>query len=398
MNNKTRKILLLSVKLLIAAGLLAWVLGKVHWRDYALGRADGESYVVLEELREGPGPARFRVAGGVLGAGGEQVRPESDFVPVPATGRVIRAGFATSLRRIDGGLAGLGAMGFGVSLLIVAVRWRMLLAIQEVHIPLWEAVRLTFLGQFFNAIVPGTVGGDLVKAYYVARHTPKKAAVLVSVFADRLLGLVEMALMASGMLSMIFLLGLAEDPEALWLPAVCVGAVLLVVAAALAFLLSRRFRGVFRLEKIYRRLPISHHIAAAGDAAALYRRRLGSLVKAVLITFVSHLAFVGFVCLIGKSLALQTPWYSYFVFVPLIYIIGAVPLTPGGVGWVENWYLEFFQSPQCGASQILVLALLARLIPILWGLPGAVVAVTGARLPKVDSIQAELGYDEESAE
>ncbi|MGB2822979.1 MAG: lysylphosphatidylglycerol synthase transmembrane domain-containing protein, partial [Phycisphaerae bacterium] len=265
-----------------------------------------------------------------------------------------------------------------------------------IRISLWEAIRLTFLGQFFNAIVPGTVGGDLVKAYYVSKHTTRKAAVLVSVFVDRLLGLVELALMAAGMLLVVVLGDLVEDLDEVRLPAMCVAGVLVTVAGILLFLLSTRFRRALRLEKLYRRLPIAHHIAAAGDAASLYRRRLGSLLYAVLISFAAHIAFVGFVYLTGRSLAVRTAWYNYFVYVPLIYIIGSVPLTPGGVGWVENWYVKFFEGPECGASTILVLALLARLIPVLWGLPGAVVAVTGARLPKAESIEGELGMGREA--
>jgi uncharacterized protein (TIRG00374 family) len=396
MSKKTRKALILTVKLAIAAVLLGWVLGQVHWRDYVRAKADGRTYAVLEALPDWSDPAELRVGSGPFGSREPLLRGVGDFEPLPSGRGVIRPGFASSFRRIHVPLAVLGASGFGAALVLIAVRWRMLLAIQDIRISLWETIRLTFLGQFFNAIVPGTVGGDLVKAYYVSKHTPRKAAVLVSIFVDRLLGLVELALMAAGMLLAVLLGHWVEDLEDLRLPAICVAGILAAVAGMLSFLLSRRFRRALRLERLYQRLPIAHHIAAAGDAAVRYRRRLGALGYAVLISFAAHLAFVGFVCLTGKSLAVRTPWYQYFVYVPLIYIIGAVPLTPGGVGWVENWYVKFFESPQCGASTILVLALLARLVPILWGLPGAVVAVTGARLPKAESIEAELGVGRET--
>ena len=398
MSRKTRKTLIFTGKLAVAVLLLLWVLGQVHWRDYVQAKADGRTYAVLEALPNRGEPAELRVGRGLFGSQEPQLRPVGDFEPLPAGRRVIRPGFASSFRQIEVPLAVLGAAGFGAALVLIAVRWRMLLGIQDIRISLWETIRLTFLGQFFNAIVPGTVGGDLVKAYYVSKHTPKKAAVLVSIFFDRLLGLVELAVMAAGMLLAVVWGNLVEDLADVRLPAVCVAAVLVAVAGMLSFLLSTRFRKALRLEKLYQRLPIAHHIAAAGDAASLYRRRPGALVYAVLISFAAHLAFVGFVYMTGKSLAIRMAWYNYFVYVPLIYIIGSVPLTPGGVGWVENWYVRFFESPQCGASTILVLALLARLIPVLWGLPGAVVAVTGARLPKADSIQAELGMGRETAE
>ena len=74
---------------------------------------------------------------------------------LPSSAEVLRPGFVSSLRTIRVPLAAVGALGFGITLVLIAVRWRLLLGIQEVRISLWEAVRLTFLGQFFNAVVPG---------------------------------------------------------------------------------------------------------------------------------------------------------------------------------------------------------------------------------------------------
>lgn len=395
MNRTARKVLILLAKAAIAIVLLAWVLGKVHWRDYVHSRADGGSYPVLADLGGQGGAHTIRIAVGSAWSPQPQTRPAADFEPLPGGVEVIRPGFLTSLCRINIPLAVLGALGFGASVVLTAIRWWILLRIQRIRIPAWEAVRLTFLGQFFNAVVPGTVGGDLVKAYYVAKHTPKAAAVLVSVFVDRLFGLVGLAVVAAVMLAIVLATGI-ETFQRVRLPVTCVGAILAAVAALLAFLFSGRFRQALRLERLYQRWPVAHHFAAAGDAVRLYRQRLGSMTGTVVLTFAAHMGFVGFVALTGLSLSLPTPWYNYFVYVPLVYIIGSVPLTPGGVGWIENWYVKFFQTDVCGASAILVLALLARLIPVLWGLPGAVVAVTGSRLPAVDSMKAELAQREDT--
>jgi hypothetical protein len=387
-----RKVLFFFAKLVVAGILLAWVVAQVHWRDYVQTLDGRRSYAVVEAPRAGASEGTLRVDVGAWWSERIESRPASDFQSVPG-GQVVRPGFATSLRAINVALAACGALAFGAALLLIAVRWRMLLKVQDVNVPLWEITRLTFLGQFFNAIVPGTVGGDLVKAYYVAKHTPKVAAVIVSVFVDRLLGLVELSLMAGTMLGLL-LLGGRRSFDEFRLPAICMGVILLAVAGMLTFLLSRRFRRALHLDKLYRRMPIAHHIAAAGDAALLYRRRLGTMAWAVAVSVVSHLAFVGFVALMGASLSIPVGPVEYFLYVPLIYIIGAIPLTPGGVGWVENWYLRFFEGPACGASTILVLALLARIVPIIWGLPGAVVAVTGARVPAPEVIEAELSAGE----
>ncbi|MCJ7543925.1 MAG: hypothetical protein MUP47_05060, partial [Phycisphaerae bacterium] len=51
----------------------------------------------------------------------------------------------------------------------------------------------------------------------------------------------------------------------------------------------------------------------------------------------------------------------------------------------------FFANGAVSVSQVVALALLVRLMPMFWSLPGAVVAVTGAKVPPSGDIQAELG-------
>jgi len=392
MDSRHRKILLLVVKIVIALVLLVWVFGQVHWHDYVIARDDGKSYAV--ERRDA---AEFEVSRGMLWWRSSQRRPVSDFKPMPRSSQPVRPGFASSISRVKVPLLLCAIGGFFLSLLIVAVRWWLLLRIQEIHIRLWESVRLTFLGQFFNAVVPGTVGGDLIKAYYVSRGTSRKAAAMVSVFVDRIMGLTELTLLAAVMLAVVWVGGLASFEE-LRTPAGAVAAIMAIVIVMLTFLLSGRFRRMLHLQWLYKRLPIAHHIAAAGEAATLYRRRIGGLIRAMMITFGAHVIWVGSIGLIGVSLSLPTPWYNYFVYVPLIYTLGSVPLTPGGVGIVEKFYVVFFVSAQLEPSMILPLAMLARLFDILRGLPGAVVAVAGPKLPVAETIQAELGLDPDAAE
>jgi len=347
MTRKLRKSLLLVAKIGIAAALLALLLSKVHWHNYS---DHGQ----------------------------------------------IRQGFVSIVGGVNWLLLAAAMAGFALSLLIVAARWRLLLRIQDIHISSWEAVRLTFLGQFFNAVVPGLIGGDLVKAYYVSKHTPRKAGVLVSIFTDRILGLTELTILSATTLAIVLASGGAERLDSLRTPAISIAVVSGLVALALIFLLSSGFRRVLRLQRLYRHLPIAKHISAVGDAVRLYQRRTGSLAKAVAITFGAHVLWIGSIWLIGLSLSLPMMWHHYFLYVPLIYIIGSVPITPGGVGLIEQFYLLFF-SAWCDPGQVLALALLARLIPVLCGLPGAMVAITGPKLPKAEAIGLELGLEKEPA-
>lgn len=391
MTRKVRHRLLLAGKLLLAAALLAWVLSKVHWHDYVVDEQGQTWSVVSITPAEGP-PEQITVAEGLWALDESQVRDADEFVkPFEVAETPVHEGFASSLRRTNPWILSLSIVGFLAAFLTMAVRWWCLLRLQDVRLRLWEAVRLTFVGLFFNMVVPGTVGGDLAKAYYVSRHTPgRPAPALLSIFMDRVMGLTGLTLMAAGMLAVVLVGGLASYAD-IRTPTLTVLVLLAVVGGAMVFLLSRRVRRVLHLQKLYGKLPIAHHIDAAGDAARLYRSRIGGLARVGGITVVSQTLFVGSIALTGVSLSLDVSWYEYLAYIPLVYILGAIPLTPGGVGLVEAFFVQFFHSPTVNPSEILAMALLARLIPVLWGLPGAVVAVTGAKLPPTGTMQTELG-------
>jgi len=390
MKKSIRKSVLLALKIALAVALLAWVLSSVHWSDYVVVKGEKTSYDVVKSPAAPDRPNEILVRKGRFWKQVEQTLPRDHFEPIPNTDTVVRVGFLSSLGRIRVPLLVVAVIGFVLSYLVVAVRWWLLMRIQDIRLKLWEVVRLTFLGLFFNSVVPGTVGGDLIKAYYAAKHTPKRAAVLVSIFVDRVLGLTELSGLAAVMILIVWAGGFA-DMSMLGPAAVTIAVVLAGLAFAFLVVFSRRFRHTLRIQKIYERTALARHIWAAGDAVAIYKQRYRQLLLAILITFGAHILWVGSIGLIGVSLSLEVDFYRYFIYIPLIYIIGAVPVTPGGVGVIEKFYVVFFAAALVSPSQVLVLALLARLIPIFWSLPGALVAITGPKLPRAAAMEAELG-------
>ena len=86
-----------------------------------------------------------------------------------------------------------------------------------------------------------------------------------------------------------------------------------------------------------------------------------------------HLLLAGAIACMGLALGLATPIPLYFLFVPVIYIVAAIPISIGGLGLVEGMYVVFFAaSTGADTSAVLALALLARLTPMLLSLPGLV--------------------------
>jgi uncharacterized membrane protein YbhN (UPF0104 family) len=417
------KIVITVAKMTLAIGLLAFVCTLAHWRDYAVGFKDDTGVKKDAKYLIFPGQPKdvttlavrethWGLIGEVTSWGQElpaapaaAFRSSTSKDPKPATtlAEATHPGLAFTLLGINKLFLVLGLLGFLVSWLVIAIRWWMLLKIQDIMISPWEAIRLTFLGQFFNRVIPGTVGGDLVKAYYVSRHTKKTAAVLVSMFVDRVMGLTEMTILAGSMVLVVLLAGL-ETFHNVRQPVYFITGIVALVMVAMTFLLSARFRELFHLQKLYGRLPIAHHFAAAGDAARLYRQRLPALAKAIAITFGAHFMWIGAIALLGYGLDIHVTsdpsqhchWYSYFLYIPLIYIVAASIPIPGGAGSTELLYLFWFSTmAHMDPSGVLALALLARLVELFWSLPGLLVALTSPKMPKAKDMQAQLDREEQ---
>ena len=363
MSKTAKKRVLLTVKLVVAAGLLVWVFSKAHWSDY-VQLPDGKTAAVVEGS---PPPA------------GAEVRP----------------GLRSVLADIHWGWFAAAVVAPALSLSFASLRWGYLCRRLGIALSHWQALKLGYLGQFFNMVVPGTVGGDLVKVWYVHQSSHKPAEALVSVFVDRLVGMVELVLMAAVMLAIVLGLGL-DTFDRLREPVISVAVIAAISAVALALLLSRRLRAALGLERLWRRTSVAHHFEAAGKSVQTLKEHPRILVSMLLQTVGTHIVFVGGIGLIGVAMGLQVPFWSYFVYLPLIYVIGAIPITPGGVGLIEGLYVGFFTAAgNVGASQVIAMAMVARILPMLWGLLGIPVLVTGPRLPKTEDMQSELEQAEE---
>ena len=343
-----KKAAILLIKLAVAGALLAFALRDARWRNYTKEITDPSGQVQIEA----------------------------------------RDGLRTILSEVDC-LPLIGAVAcFAAGIFIVAVRWWFLLRVLRIRIHWYEAVRLTFLGYFFSFLVPGVVSGDLFKAYYVFKHTDRKAAAMVSIFVDRVTGLLMFSLMAAGVLGGLIVAG-AWQEKLNW-PAMAVGIVLGMLALGSTVMLVPTTRRLFG--RLLSFGPLKHHLDVAGKAVELYRRRFAALLGAAGFTFCSQAIHITGILLLGQGLHLTAPWYEYYLYAPLIYIVAAVPISPGGLGVMEAAFRWLFVdiSATLTVTQVAALALLVRLGSMACSLPGLIVSLTGAKLPKTEQMEAEL--------
>lgn len=289
---------------------------------------------------------------------------------------------------------------FVVCQFMVSFRWWMMLRTQSIHIGIWPAVRLNFLGLFYNNFLPGAVGGDLVRGWYVTKYTHRRFEAALSVLVDRIIGLISIAVLAFFAWWVFFdfkALDLGQSSAGRLLRVfeghtreILIGVIAAAVVAMLLMLIPavrRRLAGVWEKvkhygEKIYHR---------GYDAAKLYLKSPWTLLATILLTFVSQsIVVVGF-WLIGQDMGIVAPFRYYMVFFPLSWVLGALPISVAGAGVVEGWLAVLFTHNLAGVSweAATALALCQRAVWMIVSLPGLGIYLTGGHLPKDFSVDYE---------
>ena len=223
------------------------------------------------------------------------------------------------------------ALGF-VGITLSGVRWLILMRTEAIHVPFWVAFRLTWIGHFWNMVIPGAVSGDAVKMYYIGQVAPERREEAWStVFADRVIGLsalVSLAAVAS--LSRLELLW--SDPKLrLIVVAMVSGLVaLLIGAVVVASGLGREWAWVHALGH---KLPERLRDLVVRVYGSLHRisRRPGTVLVAFLISFFAHGISVFNAFLLGRALGEELiPFTHYAAMFPVALFSNAVPISPGG--------------------------------------------------------------------
>lgn len=91
-----------------------------------------------------------------------------------------------------------GIVVYLISQLISAYRWQFLSGALGFKLSLREFYDYYLIGMFFNLFLPGAIGGDMLRLFYLAKSTGrKKREALLTLLAERGVGLVALLLLTS---------------------------------------------------------------------------------------------------------------------------------------------------------------------------------------------------------
>jgi uncharacterized protein (TIRG00374 family) len=279
------------------------------------------------------------------------------------------------------GYLGLAFLLLTFSFFVTFVRWYFLVRAQGLAFHIKDALRLGLYGMFASTFLPGSVGGDAVKAVGLARGQKRRTAAVATVLMDRAIAVWAMLMMVAMVGGILWTAGLLDNATSATLRIVRISgifiAVSIVVWLALGFLPQRRAdKFAWRLSRIPK---IGHSVAEFSRAVWIYRCRQKSVFLALALTWLGQLGFVfGFyfsVLTLYDPAAGSIPSAAeHFLLVPIGLIIQAAPLFPGGAGIGEAGFGGLYAWFGCAAAVAVMGSLVMRVLTWIFALAGFVVA------------------------
>src|SRR5947209_2460421 len=196
---------------------------------------------------------------------------------------------------IHTGFLALAAAVLVASLALTVLRWYLLVRAVGLPFRLTDAFRLGLIGFFFNTFLPGSIGGDLVKAAGLARSQSRRTVAVATVIMDRAIALWALVWFVALFGGALWWLGMLDGAAAAVSHRIVIVAGVIVAASVLAWALlgllperrAEKFAG--RLSRIPK---VGHSAAEFWRAVWMYRCRQRSVAAALLLSWVGQVGFV----------------------------------------------------------------------------------------------------------
>lgn len=251
---------------------------------------------------------------------------------------------------------------------LIVLRWQALLKGLSIDLPLSRTLLTYLSSQFFNLVLPSTIGGDALRTLEIARHTQKHSSgVLATVVLDRVGGF--FGLMTVLIFALIFGYRFLNDPSIIVTALVLLGLIFFLIGIAFS---SRFFHSIFKFvpfKKAREYLYLIH------EATASYRGRPGVLWMVWLLACVVQGGLPLMYYWAALSIGAQVPLMYFFIFVPVVTAISVIPVSIGGLGVRDTACVVLFAKAGMLAEKAFAVSLVNFIFIFIVGLFGGLTYV-----------------------
>jgi uncharacterized protein (TIRG00374 family) len=285
---------------------------------------------------------------------------------------------------------------------VATARWKILLAVQGIHMTWLRTWQLFMVGMFFNLFMLGSTGGDVVKMFLTMREArDNKAAALLSVFMDRVIGM--LALIFLSVVFLYFRYDMLNHTEG---SSTLLNLLLWLLAAALLVIIGMFVVSALGwVHYLPSWTPLRGRIVEISAACHLYAKGWRRTIWAFLISFpLFGMFFTTFYCA-ARAFTDKLGVVDIFSVMPIVAVITAIPISVSGIGVRESLFVSLLAPFGVTAAVATLISVTGFLINTLGSLAGGVVflfyrpsdraAVNLRDMQKeVDQLEGEIEHSE----
>ena len=204
---------------------------------------------------------------------------------------------------------------------ISSIRWKLFLP----HtLGIRKLFSLYLIGSFFNTLLPGIIGGDAVKGFYLYQATRNGGLSIASIFMDRYIGLIVLIIICT--LALPFGFGYFHGSRIAWL----------VPFIALSFIIASFLIFGLRLGQRIKLISNFYHYFHT------YRNQKNIIAKSILLSVIVQFAAILSVYVIALGFKQNVPFTALLIFIPLTVLFSTIPISISGLGIREGAFVVLF--------------------------------------------------------
>lgn len=269
-----------------------------------------------------------------------------------------------------------------LQIFVGVLRWRDVSAECGAPLELGRAMRYNVIGSFFNQTLPSAIGGDAVRLWLVARAGAGWRAATYSIFVDRAIGLIALAILIVASLPWSY--QLITDPHGR-------SALLLVDLAALAGGIGFLIFGALKWSWL-KTWWATHHLHACAVIANRVAFSPTRGPRVALLSLLVHVLTAIIAWCVVQSITAPVSFNQVFLLVPPVMLITLMPISIAGWGVREATMGLAFGFAGLAANEGVNVSLLFGAVYFIVGAVGGLVWILSAE--KAAQGSAQLGVPE----
>jgi uncharacterized protein (TIRG00374 family) len=280
-----------------------------------------------------------------------------------------------SLADIDPRFMVVGGVIFLASNIMGSWLWGMLLKSQGLRIPFYRVWSFYFVGLFFNNFLPANIGGDIVRIYDASKYCKDTSSVFVATFMDRVIGVLAISFLA--VVASVYCL----DHFRIFLIYLTVVLGFCGTLFVVFSILDRRILAFFEKPfKLVKAFDLERRVEKLFDQLHAYREKLPLLFGVILIAIAIQVMRVFVHYLVARSLGISISPSYFFLFVPVLAVLTALPISINGLGVREGAGVVLFGLAGVPGHDAFSIEFMTYLVSVLISLSGGVIFLSRAPL------------------